>query len=94
MKPIKLITWITFVTICIFVALIRSLEYTNGPLSIANVQFVIILGGVMGSLSALPILLTKHENLKSASNIKWYVSTILLLLAGLFEYSFIAIASS
>lgn len=94
MKSLKITTWIVFITICILVALVRTLEYTNGPISIANVQFVIILGGVMGSLSALPILLTKHENLKSASNMRWYISTILLLLAGLFEYGFIAIASS
>jgi len=94
MKSIKLTTWIAFVTICIIVALIRSLEYTNGPLSIANIQFVLIIGVVMGSLSALPILLTKHENVKSASNMRWYISIILLLLAGLFEYGFIALASS
>jgi hypothetical protein len=94
MKSIKLTTWIGFVTICIIVALIRSLEHTNGPLSIANIQFVIIIGLVMGSLSALPILLTKHENVKSASNMRWSISIILLLLAGLFEYGFIALASS
>jgi len=94
MKPIKLTTWIAFVTICIFVALIGSLEYTNGPLSIANIQFLMILGLVSGSLSALPILLTKHHNGKSISNMRWCISITFLLLAGLFEYNFIAIASS
>ncbi len=94
MKSIKLTTWIAFVTICIIVALIRSLEYTNGPLSIANIQFIIILGLVNGSLSALPILLTKHQNGKSISIMRWCISITFLLLAGLFEYGFIVIASS
>ena len=94
MKSLKLTTWIAFIIICILVALVRMLEYTNGPISIANVQFVIIIGVIMGSLSALPILLAKHESLKSASNMRWYISVILLIFAGLFEFGFIAIASS
>jgi hypothetical protein len=94
MKPIKLITWIAFVAICILVALIRILEYTNGPLSIANIQFLIIFGLANGSLSALPILLAKHNKGHSISNMRWCISITFLLLAGLFEYGFIAIASS
>jgi hypothetical protein len=86
--------WIAFVVICIFVALIRMLEYTNGPLSIANTQFLLALGLVSGSLSALPILLTKHNKANSIPIIRWYISITLLFLAGLFEYGFIALASS
>jgi len=94
MKSLKLTTWIAFITICILVALVRMLEYTNGPLSIANIQFLIILGLVNGSLSALPILLTKNHNGKSISNMRWFISITFLLLAGLFEYGFIALATS